>query len=225
MDDVIAKAMAKEADDRYATGAELAEAAAATFPEPKRPRWQIAALVGVLALLIAAAIAVPSILLTRGSGEAEPQGTTEITTNSVQRIHPETGELAAAIELDTVPEALAAGDAGVWLLNQTDRTLSLIDPETNSVTENVPLEIESTRLPERLEVREGLVSMSFTRQIPPRFDRSVWTYDPATGSLDQVALIESLATSSEEGEFAVDSAELWLPEFDSSARLSALAAS
>lgn len=178
IDAVIATAMAKEPNDRYGTGAELAEAAVAAFPEARRPRWQIAAVVAVLLLAIAAAVALATVLLTGGSEQALPGGTTDVTTHSVQRIDPFTNVLAATIELDFLPEDLAAGDAGVWLLNRSDRTLSRIDPATNAVVETVSFDVTEELNPFRIAVGEDAVSITFgPRAVFADPQGSVWTYN------------------------------------------------
>ena len=53
LDAVVATALAKEPEDRYGSGAELAQAAMAALPTSKRSRRQLGALVVMLALLLA----------------------------------------------------------------------------------------------------------------------------------------------------------------------------
>ncbi len=186
VDEVIAKAMAKEPEDRYSNGAELAEAAAAAFPEPGRPPWQIAALVGVLALVIAAAVAIPAVLLTGGSDEARPQGTTEITTDAVQRIDQETGELVATIELEGSADDVSAGGAGIWVLNKSERTLSRIDPQSDEIAESVRLDVAEDQDPGKIAVEDESILVTFFGRLLAD-SASVWAFDPSSRGFEEVA--------------------------------------
>lgn len=63
-------------------------------------------------------------ITTTGSGNRTAPG-------SVQRIDPATNSVIATIPVGPVPRFLAAGEGGVWTLNQGDGTVSRIDPGTN----------------------------------------------------------------------------------------------
>ena len=68
VDDVVARAMAKEPGERYGSGAELVDAirGATTPPQRRLGKRAVALLLGLLAVIIAAAV-VPAVLLTGGS--------------------------------------------------------------------------------------------------------------------------------------------------------------
>jgi hypothetical protein len=140
LDEVVATAMAKEAADRYESGAALAQAATAALPSPKRSRWQLAALLGILALLLAAAIAIPAILLTGGGDEAARAGNPSPTTPAVQRIDTETGALAATVELQRTADGIAATDEDVYVFDKSGQALLPVDPDTNATGEPIPLD-------------------------------------------------------------------------------------
>ena len=51
---------------------------------------------------------------------------------SVQRIDPASNAVVATRTVGPAPRFLAAGEGGVWTLNQGDGTVSRIDPSTNT---------------------------------------------------------------------------------------------
>lgn len=63
--------------------------------------------------------------------------TTTTGTGSVQRIDPRTNRVVATIPVGPLPRFLAAGQGGVWTLNQGDGTVSRIDPATNRLTATI----------------------------------------------------------------------------------------
>ena len=84
-----------------------------------RPGWSYSPV--VVALVIVA--------LTGGDGaEAEPIG------NGVAAIDPTDGGVDSFTESRTAPGNVAVGEGGVWALNNEERTVSRIDPETGEVT-------------------------------------------------------------------------------------------
>jgi YVTN family beta-propeller protein len=44
-----------------------------------------------------------------------------------------TGEVVATIDVGPGPRFLAVGEGGVWVMNQTDGTISRVDPTTDTV--------------------------------------------------------------------------------------------
>jgi YVTN family beta-propeller protein len=56
---------------------------------------------------------------------------------SVQRIDPATNRVIATIPVGPTPRFLAAGEGGVWTLNQGDGTVSRIDPATNKLVATI----------------------------------------------------------------------------------------
>jgi YVTN family beta-propeller protein len=137
LEPVIAKALAKDPQERYASCAELVEAARETLGlrdvlvvRDRRPL--LFAAVGA-ALVIAAVLL--SVLLTRGGGSARPstKPTLAPKVDSLQRIDPATNGLAATIQVGPSPSAVAVGEGAVWVTSKDDRTVSRIDPGTNSV--------------------------------------------------------------------------------------------
>ncbi len=147
IDAVVERAIAKKPDDRYPTCGELVEAAAGLLlPKPslrqRLGRRGIAGITAALALVVAAAL-IPTLLLTIGSDS--PPGTTDITQPTLQRIDPETNELADSIALDTTPEQIAAGAGGVWLLDRRARVVNRLDPGTNEITSAVRLDAAESR--------------------------------------------------------------------------------
>jgi len=57
---------------------------------------------------------------------------------SVQRIDPATNRVVATIGVGPTPRFLAAGESGIWTLNQGDGTVSRIDPATNAQIASIP---------------------------------------------------------------------------------------
>jgi class 3 adenylate cyclase/streptogramin lyase len=83
------------------------------------------------ALIGAAAIAVvviAALLLSRGGG-----GLPSPKVNTVAKIDATSGKVLGAVAVGTSPEALAAGEGGVWVANFDDQTLQLIDPASDKV--------------------------------------------------------------------------------------------
>jgi streptogramin lyase/tRNA A-37 threonylcarbamoyl transferase component Bud32 len=144
IDGVVAAAMAKDPDARTATAGEVATGLrsalgsdGATGVAPARPRRKprtagrkrttlIAALVGV-GVLVAVGVAV---LLAGGGDEVVAPSA-----NSVARIDAEATAFSTSVQVGQDPTGIAIGEDGdLWVINQSDSTVSRIDPESGDVT-------------------------------------------------------------------------------------------
>jgi YVTN family beta-propeller protein len=139
IDAVVARAMAKEPNERYATGAELVGAAreALGLRELVVVRDRRPFLLSTVGLLVATAAALAGFLLTRG-GSAPPSPSTKptlaIKADSLQRIDAKSNRLAATIRVGSRPSSVAVGEGAVWVTSQDDRTVSRIDPKADRVS-------------------------------------------------------------------------------------------
>jgi serine/threonine protein kinase/sugar lactone lactonase YvrE len=139
LEEVMAKALAKQPAERYASCGELVEAArdALGIAAPARPLWSRAPVVIALAGVALTTVALAAFLVSRQeSGPAEPSTKPTLTpkVESLQRIDPITNRLAATIKLSARPSAIAVGEGAVWTANAGDRTVSRIDPKTDMVS-------------------------------------------------------------------------------------------
>jgi len=127
IDAVIARALAKQPEDRYATCGELVDDArrALGLGEPQRPRRRLALALGVALLVVAAAAIV--LALRSDSGPAEAP------TGSLVRIDPASGSVKATYRLSAHPGAVAIGPQ-VWVTDYRQSTLWRIDPRTGAQT-------------------------------------------------------------------------------------------
>jgi YVTN family beta-propeller protein len=133
LDGVIAKALAKAPEQRYATDAELVEAARTALPvaaPPARSRRRL--LVALAALLAAVGAAAAALALALGGESPSTEPTLAITVPSLQRIDPATNRLAATIGLGSHPTSVSVGEGAVWVVDATARTVTRIDPHTHA---------------------------------------------------------------------------------------------
>jgi len=142
LDPVLAKALAKERDHRYATCSELIEAARATLaPEAlvtgavRRLAPRRRAIIVAGAAVLAAAVAAGVLTLTSGG---EPQEALPVE-NGVATIDAE-GRVAAFVDAATAPSNIAVGEGGVWVLSSETRTVSRIDPRTRKVASTIEMQ-------------------------------------------------------------------------------------
>ena len=186
LDPVVAKALAKEREDRYATCTELIQAAQAVLAPaaPVAPvtiavrrltphrRSILSAGVAVLAATVAAAVLVLS-----GGHEAEA-----VPVESGVAAIDGKGDVAAFVDTATVPSNVAVGEGGVWFLTTQDRTVSRIDPQTGKVVSTV----EMPSIPSDIAVGAGSV---WVGTVGGRADVNttgrISKIDPATGKVVQ----------------------------------------
>ena len=128
LEDVMAKALAKESDDRYATCSELGEAAADALgmSRERRSRWSLLAVAAIAAVMIAGAVVVG--MLARG-GSATPALTGRLT-----QLDENTGQLVRAFQIGGEPTGVAAGAGGVWATSHQSDVLWKVDPVSGAVT-------------------------------------------------------------------------------------------
>ena len=143
VDDIVAAAMAKDPEARTATAGEVAAGLrsalgsdGATVLAPARPRGKqprgrrrtalIAALVGVGGL-----VAVGVAVLLAGGGEE----VVAPSANSVARIDAGATAFSTSVEVGQDPTGIAIGEDGdLWVINQSDSTVSQVDPESGEET-------------------------------------------------------------------------------------------
>jgi hypothetical protein len=111
VDAVLARAMAKDREERQASCGELVEETRRALGLATRggPRWRIVIPVAIAAAVVAAAIVAGALLL-RGNG-----ATPSSPTGSIVRIDAATGKTAGAIRLGSYPSTIAASGGNVWV--------------------------------------------------------------------------------------------------------------
>jgi serine/threonine-protein kinase len=144
LDGVVAKAMAKRPEDRFASGAELTAAltgavgsvqAPAVSVVARRPR-AVAIGGGVVAAIVAVVVGI--VLATRGP-EGGPSGPSPnadtpsiaIPVDGVVRLDPRTLRPVATTSVGGWPDDVVASGAYLYTMNRGDQTLTQIDTTTN----------------------------------------------------------------------------------------------
>jgi serine/threonine protein kinase/DNA-binding beta-propeller fold protein YncE len=175
LDPIIATALAKSADDRYASCGELIEASRDALglraPASRGDRKSLLLITAGIALVAAAVVA--GVLLTRGSdgpGKPSTKPTLAPKVDSLQRIDPKTNKLVATIGgAGSNPTAMAVGADGIWVGSTDDGTVSVVNPKTDEVG---PVEVKSAG-PNAIVIRDGAVLVA-------NQDGTMTSIDPAT---------------------------------------------
>jgi YVTN family beta-propeller protein len=153
IDPVIARALAKEPEERHPSCGDLiteaARALGIRLAPPGISRRRLLLLAAGGALGVAAAAATPALLLTRGNKDDPAKPTTVITRDSIQKIDPDTNELVATIPFGqpgpkrVSTRELAVGEGAVWVIDRNAHTVNRIDPSTNTVSGTAALHVSN----------------------------------------------------------------------------------
>jgi YVTN family beta-propeller protein len=135
LDRVMAKALAKDSGDRYATCGELIADAGAALARPIVPQRllrlrHVILAAGVVAL---AATAVAIVLAMRDGGSAALRGPVLPTGDGLAAIAADGDRIASFTGADTPPSNIAVGEGSVWVLSTADERVSRVDPRTGDV--------------------------------------------------------------------------------------------
>ena len=154
---VLDKALAKDRENRYASCAELIDAAAAALGLQKpraagtlipAARRRAPAILAAGGLVLVAAVVLAVLAVTGGDdGGAEPLGT------GVAALDPANGKVDAFVDSREVPGNVAVGEGAVWMLENERASVARVDPETKRVTRR----FKTDGVPSELAVGEGAV--------------------------------------------------------------------
>jgi YVTN family beta-propeller protein len=175
LEPVLRKALAKEADNRYGTCAELIEAARLALAGVRVPaglvrrRWAVLA-AGAVAL---AATAVAAFLVLRGDEPGAPVG------NGLAMIAAAGDEIASFAAAETPPSNIAVGEGAVWMLNTEDETVSRVDPNTGEVVGTV----EPPGVPTDIAAGGGALWIGTSRGDDVNRTTRIARVDPGTGKV------------------------------------------
>ena len=159
IDGVLARALAKDPARRYSSADELVSAARSalglveTAPALSTRRR----LVPVAAVLVLSAVALAFVLLRDSGG-----GLSGVSPDAVGVIDPKTDELVADVPVGFEPEAIAAGEGGVWVANTRDAAVSRLDPASRTRIDTIPVE----GYPSDIAAGNGSVWVALRRRPP-----------------------------------------------------------
>ena len=154
LDDVVARALAKDRADRWQTGAELRAAAqrAISSGAPARARLPLRGRVAAVALAALAVAGGGALLL----GGDDGTGLAAIDANMVGVIDADGGGIMAQYSVGRDPGAIAAGAGSVWVANRLDGTVSRITRARREVGADPGRgRADRTRVRRRLAVGRG----------------------------------------------------------------------
>jgi ABC-type branched-subunit amino acid transport system substrate-binding protein/streptogramin lyase len=171
LDPVLARALAKDANDRYATCGDLLAAASSALgleaPARRAKRLRIGPrlLVGGGLLLAAAAVAAAVLELTDGEEPAE--AVPRVAPYSVAVLDPAANRVVDQVRIAGRPSLLTAQGRSIWVANDAGGTISAIDGRSLSVKKVVPANV----------ARASDIAAS---------ERSVWLLDAQRSALVRV---------------------------------------
>jgi serine/threonine-protein kinase len=129
LEDVFAKALAKDPGQRYPTCSALVEATREVIgiAEPTRPRWlRIPVLVGLAVLAVVVASLAAYFAGRGGGGSAQVRGDTLV------RIDPATNKVVDSVRVGPRASSVTFAQGSLWVTSYQDRTLSRIDPSSGA---------------------------------------------------------------------------------------------
>ena len=142
LEEVLARGLAKSAEDRCPTCTELVDdARRALGLESRAARWPLAIATVGAAVLAAALLAV---FLSRGGGGSTTSG-------RLIRIDPATSRVEETLTVGNGPSALAVDQTGVWVANHDDGSVWRIDPSGRSA----PLKVTAHGKPADIALDAG----------------------------------------------------------------------
>jgi len=144
IDDVIARSLAKERDQRYPTCSALVAAAEAALGlrRPTRFSKRTSVAVAAIVVAIAASLAV-AFALRAGGGPAVPPRAHD---NTLVRIDPRTNAVERVIDVGAQPMAVAASGRTVWVYSKAAGDVSEVDASSNRVLHVTPLPVSPVEL-------------------------------------------------------------------------------
>ncbi len=148
----IARALAKDPDERYETCDELVRRGAARRSASASTRFTRRQLVLAgtgAALAVAAAAAVPAILLSRGEEATAPKPILPLADTSLVRVDPTARSSSRRSSWAARPSQVATGLGSVWIVDPRESALKELDPATSTLTRTIDL----THPPISIEVR------------------------------------------------------------------------
>jgi YVTN family beta-propeller protein len=169
VDDVLARAMAKDRDGRQASCRELVDETRAALGLESRvaSRRRLLASGAVLATMLAVAIVAAAVLLRGGNEAAEPTG-------GIVRIDAVSGEPGDRIRLGAYPVALAAGGGVVWAASTREGALWKVNAGSGAAQH-----VAANGSPRDIAIRGGRVYVTSDGADP--FTRFVSQYDLVSG--------------------------------------------
>ena len=143
LDTVIARALAKERDERYPSCAEMMRSAGAALGVagvPTGRRMSRAAVLILAGSVLLAAASVAALISSSGGGrQSEPSSALDVATNSVAAVGARDAEVELAVPLPGRPTDVAISRGTAWVSTVDSTSVTGVSARTRSIARTVPL--------------------------------------------------------------------------------------